>query len=249
MKNLGTKKQPYLSVIIPAYNEEAVINDTLVDVHQFLLRQPYTSEIIVVNDGSTDKTAEIIKGKMQVMDNLRLVENDPNRGKGYTVIHGAKEAQGKFVLFTDADNATKIDEVNKFFPYFEQGYHIVIGSRAVESSNIKIKQPFLRRTLGRLANLLIQALVLPGLKDTQCGFKCFTNETAKAIFPKQVLSGWVFDMETLAIGRQLGFKIKEVGITWTDVSKTKMSFLKVYLKSVFDLLKVKWNLVTGKYRK
>ncbi|TES96048.1 glycosyltransferase family 2 protein [Patescibacteria group bacterium] len=249
MKDLGTKKQPYLSVIIPAYNEEAVINDTLVDIHQFLLRQSCTSEIIVVNDGSTDKTAEIIKGKMQVMDNLRLVENDPNRGKGYTVVHGAKEAQGKFVLFTDADNATKIDEVNKFFPYFDQGYHIVIGSRAIEGSNIKVKQPLLRRILGRGGNLLIQLIILPGLKDTQCGFKCFTNEAAKAIFPKQVLSGWVFDMETLTIGKQLGFKIKEVGITWTDVSKTKMSFLKVYLKSIFDLLKVKWNLIRGKYKK
>ncbi|MFC1651678.1 dolichyl-phosphate beta-glucosyltransferase [Patescibacteria group bacterium] len=249
MKDIGTKKQPYLTVIIPAYNEEAVINDTLVDIYEFLLKQKYSSEIIVVNDGSTDKTAEIVKAKMQVMDNLRLVENDKNRGKGYTVAHGAKEAQGKFVLFTDADNATKIDEINRFFPYFKQGYHIVIGSRSVDESNIKVKQSLLRRTLGKGGNLLIQTLVLPGIKDTQCGFKCFTNEAAKATFPKQVLSGWVFDMETLAIGRQLGFKIKEVGITWTDVSKTKMSFLKVYLKSVLDLLKVRWNLTTGKYRK
>ncbi len=249
MINSNPDKQIDLSVIIPAYNEENVLGDTLVDVYQFLLKQPFTSEIIIVDDGSTDSTREIVKQKKQVMENLRLVENESNQGKGYSVAHGAMEARGKYVLFMDADNATRIDEIAKLLPYFRQGYHIVIGSRAMPESIIRVPQPWIRRILGKMGNILIQSLVLWGIKDTQCGFKCFTKEAAKSIFPKQKIKGWVFDMETLAIGKQLGFRIKEVGITWTDISKTKLSFTKVYLKAIGDVIKVKWNVITGKYKK
>ncbi len=248
MMNSEQTKAIDLSVIIPAYNEEKVLSDTLVDIYEFLLKQPFTSEIIVVDDGSTDATKEIVKQKKQVMENLRLVENESNQGKGYTVARGAMEARGKYVLFMDADNATRIDEVAKLLPYFGQGHHIVIGSRALPDSVVRVEQPWIRQILGKMGNVLIQSMVLWGIKDTQCGFKCFTNEAAKAIFPKQKIKGWVFDMETLAIGKQLGFKIKEVGITWTDNSRTKLSFTKVYLKSIGDVLKVKRNLITGKYK-
>ncbi len=246
---LGLRGEPYLSIIIPAYNEEKMIGDTLVDVYQFLLKQKYSYEILVVNDGSVDKTAEIVKTKKQVMDNLHLITNDVNQGKGYTVIRGAKNARGKFVLFMDADNATKIDDINKLLPWFEKGYEIVIGSRALKDSVIKVQQPLIRRILGKGGNFVIQSMILWGIKDTQCGFKCFTNEAAKAIFPKQRIQGWVFDMETLAIGKKFGYKIKEVGITWTDIPNTKMSLVKVYARSLIDVLKVRWNLVVGKYEK
>lgn len=235
----------YLSIIIPAYNEEHRIVKTLNVIDRFFENQNYSYEIIIVNDGSSDKTVEIVKNLK--IKNLIIIDNKKNRGKGYAVNSGVKAAAGKYILFTDSDNSTPIEELKKILPYITQ-FQVIIGSRYLEESKIKIKQSFPRVFLGRMGNLAAQILLLPGISDTQCGFKLFEARAAKEIFTKQTIWRWGFDMEILKVARDLGYKIKEVPVVWRNDNRSKIQSSSVFAKTFLELIKISFNSWGGKYK-
>lgn len=237
----------YLSVIIPAYNEERCLPETLFEIDKYLRKQTYEYEIIVVSDGSKDRTAEVVEKMRLKIANLRLIGNKENHGKGFVVRQGMLAGQGKYRLFTDADNSTSIDQVEKILPYFKNGFDIVIGSRDVKGAVIANPQPCYRRVLGNIFNLLVQIIVgLWGIWDTQCGFKALTTKAVNDILPRCKINRWAFDPEALKIGKKSGYKIKEVPIVWVNALESKVRF-KGMVRMVFDLLKIRWNLITNKY--
>ncbi len=234
----------YFSVIIPVYNEEKRITKTLLNIDSYLKKQPYEYEIIVVNDGSKDKTVQVIK-KLKIK-NLRIIDNKENHGKGYVVRQGLLNSKGNYRLFTDADNATPIYQLEKFFPYLGE-YEIIIGSRSINGAKILKPQPLYRRILGNIYRLLAKTIVgFSDIKDTQCGFKLFSAKCVNDIIPRCIVNGWSFDLEILVIAKELGYKIKEVPISWTNNSDTRVKF-KDLTKEIIDLLKIRWNIITGKY--
>lgn len=237
----------YLSVVIPAYNEEKRIGKTLESINGYLSKQNYSYEIIVVANNCTDRTDEVVKEYQKKISNLNLLDLGPScPGKGCTVKEGIMKAQGEYLVFTDADNSTRIWEIEKFWKYFEQGYDIVIGSRDIKGAKVRISQSWYKELAGKLGNLLIQAVLLPGIWDTQCGFKAFKSEPAKKIFAQQKIKTWGFDLEVLALARKFGYKIKEVPITWYNDPESKVSLLS-YFNTFKELFQIRLNLWTGKY--
>jgi dolichyl-phosphate beta-glucosyltransferase len=235
-----------LSVIIPAYNEEKRIEKTLLEVDAFLEKQAYDYEIIVVDNNSTDKTSEVVKRlESTTVQNAKVIL-ETTKGKGAAVRRGMLESQGDYTVFMDADNATPISEIDKFWPYLQEGNEVVIGSRYVDPSTVKIKQPFYRIMLSRMSNILIQLLLVPHIKDTQCGFKAFKGEAAKQIFKHVTIFGWAFDMELLAIALKLSYRIKEVPVSWEEHGGSHVP-LKAYIQSLIDLLRIKWRAMSGFY--
>ncbi len=238
-----------LSVVIPAYNEEKRIAETLKDIDGYLEKQSYDYEIVVVVNNSKDKTFEVVQELEKTTVQKAIAMNLKEGGKGNAVRRGILEkASGDVVMFMDADNATPISEIEKFLPYFDKGYDVVIGSRYTNPDLVKVKQPFYRILLSRLSNLLIQFLAVPGIKDTQLGFKAFTNTAAKEIFPLVKVLRWGFDMEVLTIALARGYKIKEVGVSWTEHGGGHVP-LKAYIESLFDLFKIKLRSLSGQYKK
>jgi dolichyl-phosphate beta-glucosyltransferase len=238
----------YLSVIIPAYNEEKRLPKTLAEIDKYLRKQIYAYEIIVVDDGSKDKTVEVVKGLIPKIKNLRVAGYKINQGKGYAVRFGMLKAEGDYRLFADADNSTSIDQAEKMWPEFEKGYDIVIGSRDMEGAVLDPPQPFLRKMiLGKGFRLLTQIICGTwGILDTQCGFKCFTKRAAEDIFPKCKINRFAFDPEILMIAKKLGYKIKEIPVYWRNDPESKVKF-KSIIKMGLDLLKIRRNLITKKY--
>lgn len=234
-----------LSVIIPAYNEEARLGGTLREVFDYLGTQPYSWEVLVVDDGSRDRTvaiAEEIAASPEARGRLRVVRNPQNLGKGGTIKHGMREARGAQRLFTDADNSTPIEEVAKLRAALAEGFDVAIGSRALASSNVEVHQPWYREMMGRTFNLMVRALVLPGFKDTQCGFKIFTAAAAEAVFPRQRLQGFSFDVEVLYLARRAGFRIKEVGVRWIDSPASRVHPLRDATKMFIDIVRIRTGL-------
>ncbi len=240
-------KLMFLSVIIPAYNEEKRIEKTLLSVHEYLSQQSYEYEIIVVSDGSRDKTVEIVEGLKSNVQNLRLLNNKENHGKGWVVRQSMLEAKGDFRLFMDADNSTTVDQFGDFLPYFSQGYDIVIGSRRIAGADITVKQPWFRDLLGGIFRLIVHTLVPLGVEDSQAGFKAFSKTVAEKLFPKQTIFRWAFDVEILAIARKAGFKIKEAPIKWINDSESHVK-ISGMVKMLFEVLQIRWNLWSGKYK-
>lgn len=236
----------YLSVIIPTYNEEKRIEKTLLSAHEYLSKQAYDHEILVVNDGSKDKTAAVVENLKSNIRGLKLLDNKENHGKGWVVRRGMLEAQGDYRLFVDADNSTTVDQIESFLPYFSQGYDIVIGSRRIEGATIAVKQPWIRDFLGGVFRLIVRVLVPLGVKDSQAGFKCFSRKAVEQIFPKQTIFRWAFDVEILAIARRAGLKIKEAPIRWVNdaESRVKMGGM---IKMLFEVIQVRLNLWANKY--
>ncbi|MDD2753605.1 MAG: glycosyltransferase family 2 protein [Candidatus Portnoybacteria bacterium] len=244
------ENQPYLSVIIPAYNEEKRISKTLLAVDEYLQKQSFEYEILVVSDGSTDKTAQIITDFQKSIKSLKLVDNKANHGKGWVTRQGMLAALGQVRLFMDADNATTLDHFDKMKPYFEQGANVVIGSR--DSKDAKgakqaVSQPGLKRLLGNAGNILIQIFAVWGVWDTQCGFKAFSAQAAKDIFSKSKIDRWGFDIEALALARKLKYKIDIVPVYWINDPNSKVS-MKGYLMTFKELFQVWWWLVTDAYK-
>ncbi len=239
--------KPFLSIIIPAYNEAERIPKTLLDMDKYLSQVEFSYEIIVINDGSKDKTAEIVANLQKVVRNLNLIDNKKNKGKGGAVAQGMLAAKGNIRLFTVAVNSTSIDNIEKFFPYFKQGYDIVIGSRSVKDSELVVKQPFYRQILGQMGNLVIRILLVPKIKDTQCGFKAFTEEAVLKIFPQLTISGWGFDIEILTLARLMSCKIKEVGVRWINDPNSKVK-ASSYFQVLSEVIKIKLNIWRKKYK-
>ena len=238
----------YLSVIIPAYNEEKRLPKTLEEIDNYLRRQSYDYEIVVVNDGSKDLTAEAVRGMSSVIKNLKLIDNKINQGKGAVVRQGMVEAKGEYRLFTDADNSTSIDQIEKMWPEFEKGFDIVIGSRDIKGAVLDPPQPFLRNViLGEGFKLYRKFIIgLWKIQDTQCGFKAFSKKAAENIFPKCKINRFAFDPEILVVAKKLGYKIKEIPVYWKNDPESKVKFNSM-VKMAIDLLKIKWNLTRGFY--
>lgn len=244
--NYKTKENIYLSVIIPAYNEENRITKTLESIARFLADQNYKSEVLVIGDGATDGTMEIARSFFGKIRNLRVIENKENHGKGYVTRQGMLEAKGERRVFMDADNSTSLDQIDRFLPFFEQGYDVVIGDRDLAESKIAVHQSKFKEVLGNFGNFLIQSLAVPGIKDTQCGFKVFNKEASERIFGRMTINRWGFDIEALALALKFGFKIKTVPITWVNDSNSTVK-LSGYINTFIELARIKWNLMAGKY--
>ncbi len=238
----------YLSVIIPAYNEEKRLPLTLLEIDRYLKRQPYDYEIIVASDGSKDKTAEETKKLMPRIKNLKLLDFKENRGKGCVIRQAMLKAQGEIRLFTDADNSTSINQVEKMWPQFENNYQIVIGSRDVKGAILDPPQPWIRNILLGQGFKLFRKIVVDlwQIKDTQCGFKAFSKKAAQDIFPKCRIDRFAFDPEVLLIAKKMGYKIKEIPVYWKNDPESKVK-IKSMLKMALDLIKIRINLIKKLY--
>lgn len=239
----------YLSVIIPAYNEADRIPKTLKIISSYLERQPYSYEILVVCDGPKDRTADVVRDLSLFTPKLKLIDRKKNMGKGYTIKEGMLAAKGKVRLFTDADNATDISYFDKMRPLFDRGYDVVISTRDPkdsEGAGQDVSQPWHKRLMGNMGNLYIQFMAVPGIWDTQNGFKAFRNYAAGKIFSITKINRWAFDVEVLALARKLGYKIGIIPIHWINDPKSHVSLL-AYFKVLFDVAKIRWNLMRRKY--
>lgn len=239
----------YLSVVIPAYNEESRISKTLLDIDRYLSKQKFNYEILVISDGSKDKTAKIVQNFQNVVKNLKLIDNQENKGKGAVVKQGMLAAEGQYRLFTDADNATTLDHFDKMKPLIEQGFEVIIGSRDSKDAQGAVQavsQSFIKRLLGNAGNVLIQILAVWGVWDTQCGFKLFSAKAAKDVFPRLMIDRWGFDIEALAVAQRLGYKIAKIPVHWINDPNSKVSW-KGYLRTFKELFEIKWNLMRDKY--
>ncbi|MGA8765133.1 MAG: dolichyl-phosphate beta-glucosyltransferase [Candidatus Sulfotelmatobacter sp.] len=235
------------SIVIPAYNEGARLRATLEKVLAYMRQQKWDTEVIVVNDGSRDNTAEIVQEIARTNPALRLVENPGNRGKGYSVRNGMLNANGQVVLFSDADLSSPIEEMPKLLDALQAGADIAIGSRWLRTELQTQRQPFHRQFFGRIFNLLLRATLGLQFADTQCGFKAFTRQAARTIFPLQRIERWGFDPEILFLARKFGFKVKEVPVLWGHSGGTRIHPLKDGSRMFLDMLRIRWYDVTGKY--
>ena len=237
-----------LSIIIPSYNEEQKLPKTLRLFDAYFKQQPYDYEIIVVNDGSKDQTAAVIESLKTEVANLKFIDNKENHGKGYVVRQGMLEAKGEYRIFTDADNSTTIEQIEKMWPEFENGFDVVIGSRDVEGASMEPFLPLFRRLLGEVFNLVVQVMVgLWGIWDTQCGFKGFTARSVEMVFPKCLINRFAFDPEVLILAKKRGFKIKEIPIVWKNDTRSSVKFTWM-IKMLFEVMQIRWNLITRKYK-
>jgi len=241
------EQEIYLSVIIPAYNEEKRISNTLKEINKYLSKQDYDYEIIVVNDGSPDKTAEVVRKVIPEIKNLRMIDNKENHGKGYVVRQGLMESKGKYRIFTDADNSTSINQIEKMWPEFQNGYEVIIGSRDIKGAVIAVPQSWWRITLGNIFNLIVQIISgLFGIWDTQCGFKGFTKKAIEDIFPKCKINRFAFDVEVLVLAKKLGCKIKEIPVVWINDQASTVGF-KSMVKMLIEVFQIRWNLISKRY--
>ena len=236
---------PFFSIIIPAYNEEKRLPNTLEQVFRFLEEQSYTSEVIVVENGSNDRTYETAKEFTKQHKNLHLI-HDAQRGKGGAVQRGVREARGEYVLFCDADLSMPVEEINKFLPPALNDFDIAIASREAPGA-VRYNEPYYRHLTGRVFNMLIRLMVLPNLQDTQCGFKCLRAEVARDIFPFQTLTGWAFDVELLYIAHHHGYRVSEIPIDWYFNADSKVRVLRDSWRMFVDLLVIRRNARRGLY--
>jgi len=239
-----------ISIIIPAYNEEKRLPSTLERIESYLDRTSWTfSEIIVVDDGSSDGTAAVAGRLAEARPNVRILRNPGNRGKGYSVRHGMLEAKGAWALFSDADLSAPIEELDKLWAAIEKsGAQVAIGSRALDRKLIGVHQSSFREYGGRVFNLVLRLITGLPFWDTQCGFKLFEGSAARRIFRRQRAEGFGFDAEVLFIARHLGAKIVEVPVRWNHVEGTKMRLFQDTLRMVLDLVAIRWNQILGRYR-
>ncbi len=242
---LNALSVPLLSIIIPAHNEEKRLPATLEQVFSFLQKQSYESEVLVIENGSADRTYEVAHEYARQHGTLRVIHED-GRGKGLAVRRGMLEARGKFRMMCDADLSMPIDEIVKFLPPQMDSYDIAIASREAKGA-IRFNEPPYRHIGGRGINLLIRLLILPGLQDTQCGFKSFSDKVAEDIFRKQTLMGWSFDIELLFIARRHGYRVLEIPIHWYYQSDSKINALSDALKMISDIFHIHANARRGLY--
>jgi len=239
-------EQIKLSIVIPAYREEKRIHIILEAVEKYVKSKPFPTETIIVVDASPDNTAQVAKQYADRIPSLTVFEGKENRGKGGAVQDGVRLARGEYVVFADADNSTPIEQVDKLLEYIDQ-YDLVIGSRYCPKGKLAIPQSLTRRMGSRVLNSIIQLLAVPGIKDTQCGFKLFKTEVAKDIFKRETIYGFSFDIEILAIARILKYKVKEEGIIWYDNPHSTVSPIKDGLRMIGDAWQIRKNIVKKIY--
>jgi glycosyltransferase involved in cell wall biosynthesis len=239
-----------LSVVVPAYNEAQRIEPTLLKLHRYLSTATLSYEILVVLDGPTDSTREVLNRMQEKIARLQIVDRQVNRGKGFTVKEGMLKAKGALRLFTDADNSTDITHFEKMKPLFDQGCDLVIASRNAKDApgaRQAVQQAWYKQIVGRLGNLVVQGVAVPGIWDTQCGFKAFRAEAARRIFSQTTIEGWGFDIEVLALARACGYKIGIVAAHWVNDDRSHVGSLD-YLSVLLDTFWIRYRLLKGKYR-
>jgi dolichyl-phosphate beta-glucosyltransferase len=236
-----------ISFIIPAYNESNRIRPTLDEMLRYSRERGWDIEIVVVNDGSRDDTAEIIREYGKVHPQIRLVQNPGNHGKGYSVRNGMLSAHGDICLFTDADLSSPLSEAMHLFDAIRQGADIAIGSRWLRAELQTERQPLYRQLLGRIFNLVLRVVLGLNFADTQCGFKAFRREAAQKIFPLQKIERWGFDPEILFLARKLGFTVKEVPVVWAHSEGTRLHPFRDGLRMFVEVLHIRWNSIRGVY--
>jgi glycosyltransferase involved in cell wall biosynthesis len=239
--------EPTYSIVLPAYNESKRIGTTLDKILTFSAKRGWNVEVIVVNDGSRDDTEEIVKKKTIQNPMLRLINNPGNRGKGYSVRNGMLHAQGEILLFSDADLSSPIEEAPKLFAAINDGADIAIGSRWLKPELQITRQPLRRQIFGRIFNLALRIILGLQFKDTQCGFKAFSRRAADVVFPHQKIERWGFDPEILFLARTYGLKVKEVPVAWAHRGGGAINPLRDGLRMLGEMLKIRWNSITGKY--
>lgn len=238
-------KTPFLSIVIPAHNEEDRLPNTLEKIYKFLETQDYLYEVIIVENGSSDHTLELAQKFAQSRPTLRVLQ-EQKRGKGNAVKRGMLEAHGDYRFICDADLSMPIEELQKFIPPALQQFDIAIASREAPGA-VRYNEPPYRHIGGRAVNFIIQLLILPGLNDTQCGFKCFRAEIAEAIFRQQTLAGWSFDIEILYLARRKKITIKEIPIHWYFDADSKVSAVRDAVRMISDIFRIHLNAIRGRY--
>ena len=239
--------EPYLSIVLPAHNEETRLPETLIQIENFIKTQTYSVETVIVENGSSDKTLEIAANYAASHQGVLVIHED-RPGKGLAVKQGMLAASGKYRFFCDVDFSMPIDQIPRFLPPQLEGVEIAIASREAKGA-VRYDEPFFRHFVGRAFNMVVWVLALPGIKDTQCGFKCFSAEATEKLFPLQTINGWAFDVEILAISRQLGYKIVEVPVPWYYQPQSKVNVVKDFILTVQELLKVRKIIRTRSYEK
>lgn len=235
------------SIVIPTYNERERITATLDRILAHVAQERWRAEVVVVNDGSRDDTAEFVREYARQNAAVRLVENPGNRGKGYSVRNGMLHALGDVLLFSDADLSSPIQEASKLFSAIDAGADAAIGSRWLNSDLQTEKQPLYRQMLGRVFNLLLRLILGLKYKDTQCGFKAFTRDAAMTIFARQRIERWGFDPEILFLANKFKFKVKEVPVSWAHDHRSKINPIVDGFKMFVELLRIRWNDLNGRY--
>ncbi len=240
--------RPYLSVVIPAYNEALRIGRSLERIREYAGAKPFPVEIIVVDDGSTDEMPALVHEMALSWPELRILHNEPNQGKGWSVRRGFLEAQGKYVLFTDADLSAPVEETEKLFAALESADAVAaIGSRSLNRKLIGVHQPLLRDLSGRIFNLFVRLFTGLAIRDTQCGLKLFRRERVRRAFELQRIRGFGFDVEVLFLIQRLGGRISEVPVRWNNDPATKVHFLRDSIRMLGDLIAIRWRGLTGGY--
>jgi dolichyl-phosphate beta-glucosyltransferase len=240
-------QRPSISIVIPAYNESARISKALGEVLRVVRERGWHAEVLVVNDGSTDRTADIVAEFAQLNPEVRLLNNLENRGKGFSVRHGVLNAVGEIVMFTDADLSAPMEEAERLFSALHQGADIAIGSRWLERKRQTHKQPLYRQFFGRCFNAITRLIMGLPFADTQCGFKAFRRPVAQTIFQLQRIERWGFDPELLFIALKRGYKIQEVPVTWGHDERSRLSYLKDGIKMLEEIAYIRWEAFAGAY--
>ncbi len=245
---MSTDPAVRLSVVIPAFNEACRLPRTLDDVADYLSRQPYRAEVVVVDDGSSDDTARLVRERPAGSTPMRLIAHPDgrNHGKGATVRRGMAEAVGQYRVFMDADNSTTLAHIDAFWPWFEQGFDVVIGSRDIDGANVVLHQPWLKELGGKVGNLIIRALAAPGIADTQAGFKMFTARCIEDILPRLTIERWGFDVELIVAARCRGFRVKELPIRWVNNTASTVPAV-AYLQVLGEVWRVRKQRAAGRY--
>lgn len=236
-----------LSLIVPAYNEEKIIKENLKKIVNYLSGQEYNWEIIVVDDGSKDKTSKIVEGLIN--PRIRLIKLIKNSGKGAALREGMVDAIGDYVVFSDADLSVPIDSLSLFIEKLKEGSDVVIGSRRTKGSKIIKHQPFLRETMGRFYTLLSKMVTRAKISDFTCGFKGFSAKAAHKIFSKSLIDRWSYDVEILYLAKKFGFRISEIPVSWINREETRVSLGSAITTSFTDLIGIRFNDILGKYDK
>jgi dolichyl-phosphate beta-glucosyltransferase len=236
---------PFLSIILPAHNEETRLPQTLLQVEQFIKSQPYAIEVVIVENASSDRTLEIAREFAASIEKVLVIHED-RPGKGLAVKQGMLAASGDFRFFCDVDFSMPISEIPRFLPPQLSAAEIAIASREAKGA-IRYGEPFYRHLIGRMFNLMVWMIALPGINDTQCGFKCFSAKATRELFPLQTIHGWAFDVELLAIARQLGYKVVEIPVPWYYQPQSKVNVFKDLFRTAVELFKVRKIIRTKSY--